>query len=181
MNQVSDANSAANRISYSFRGQRPNELVSLVIRQHAWTLLPIVVTWLVVILICGLSLGWFGASTVTSVVVVIGVVIALIITGYNWYIWINGLYIITNQRVIRISQRSLFNRLISEAEIDRIQEISTEIAGPIKTMLNFGTVKLQTASTTARVDLKNVPDPYDIQQQIVRLQRQAGPTKSVLS
>lgn len=158
--------------SFDFRGRRSDETVILVARFHAWLLMPIVYMWLFLFLGLGLTLKYFGASGITSIAIAVVALIGGLYSFYQWFIWNNGTYIITNQRVIRIEQLSLFNRQISEAELDRIQEISTEIKGPIHTMFNFGTVRIQTASSTGKVDLVDVTNPYDIQQEIVRVQRQ---------
>lgn len=157
---------------YNFRGQRPNEAVQLVVRQHTWLLTPAAFGWLLSGAVIILGLWGFGASKVSSVIIVITVIAAGLFSFYRWFLWSNGVYIVTNQRVIKVSQLGFFKRLISEAEINRIQEISTEIIGPVHTILNFGTIKIQTASSSGRIDLENVPDPYDIQQEIVRISRQ---------
>jgi len=156
----------------NFRGRRPNEQVVLVVKQHIWLLFPIFLVWLGLFVLTLTVIHFFLASRVSSIVVTVALLVGGLFTLYRWYIWNNGVFIVTSQRVIKVDQRGLFSRLISEAEIDRIQEISSDIAGPIQTMLNFGTVKIQTASTTGQVDLRNVPHPYDIQQEIVRIQRQ---------
>ncbi len=157
---------------YSFRGKRSNETVLLVVRCHPWLLMPIVWSWLVLLALVGASLYFFGASTITSYVTFTVLLIGGVYTFYVWFIWNNGVYIVTNQRVIRIEQLGLFSRQISETEVERIQEISTDIKGPIRTMLNFGDVKIQTASREGRMILEDVVGPYDIQQQIVRVQRE---------
>lgn len=157
---------------YNFRGRRSDEQVIMVARYHAWLLMPIVYWWLVLIALLGGIIWYFGASRVTSIAIAVITVVGGLHTLYQWFLWNNGTYIITNQRVIRIEQVSLFSRQISEAELDRIQEISTEIRGPIHTLFNFGTVRIQTASSTGKVDLEDVANPYDIQQEIVRVQRQ---------
>lgn len=159
---------------YTFRGKRSNENVLLVVRCHPWVLMPIVWFWLILLGVVGGSLYWFGASGITSYVVFGALIIGGLYSFYIWFLWNNGVYVVTNQRVIRIEQLGLFSRQISEAEIDKIQEISTEIQGPIRTMLNFGDVRLQTASREGKVILEDVIDPYDIQQQIVRVQRESA-------
>lgn len=159
---------ATQELEYSFRGQRPNETILLVAKQHIWSFSTAVCLWTVIILLGLLAIKFFGASAVSSLVIATGVLIGLIITIRHWFLWTNGVYLVTNQRVIKTDQLGFFKRLISEAELDRIQEITTEIGGPIRTMLNFGTVHIQTASRSGKIDLENVPSPYDIQQTIVR-------------
>ncbi len=157
---------------YTFQGQRTGEQVIVLVNQHTWVLLPVAITWLFLLAIIGGSLWFAGASKISSVIIAASVLFGVGYSIYQWYIWNYSNYIVTNQRVIKIDQNSMFSRLISEAEIDRIQEISTEISGPIHTMLNFGTIKIQTASTTGMMDLEDVPDPYNMQQEIVRIQRE---------
>lgn len=157
---------------YTFQGQRAGEEVIVLVNQHTWVLLPVAITWLFLAAIIGGALWFAGASKISSVIIAAAVIFGIGYSIYQWYMWNYSNYIVTNQRVIKIDQNSLFSRLISEAEIDRIQEISTEISGPIHTMLNFGTIKIQTASTTGMMDLEDVPDPYNMQQEIVRIQRE---------
>lgn len=156
---------------FDFRGRRENEKVIVVVKYHSWLLMPIVYIWILVFALIAVGFYFFGASKITSIAITVLVVTALLNTVYRWFIWNSGNYIITNQRVIRIEQLSLFNREISEAEIDRIQEISTEIKGPIRTMFGFGTVKIQTASNSGKVDLEDITKPYDIQQIIAGIQK----------
>lgn len=155
---------------FSFRGQRSDENVVLVVKCHPWGLTPILWYWLIAITVLIITLYFFGASVVTSYLIFIILAVGGFYSFYVWFIWNNGFYIITSQRVIRIDQRGLFNRRISEAENDKIQEISTDIKGPIKTMLNFGDVRLQTASRDGRLVLAGIASPYDIQQRIAQIQ-----------
>ncbi len=160
-----------NQDQYSFHGQRSDENVLVVVNQHTWLLMPIVLIWFVVAAAVGIVMWKFGASRFTSYSIGTLGILAILYSLYQWFLWTNGTYIVTSQRVIKIDQLGLFRRLISEAEIGRIQQITTEISGPIRTVLNFGTIKIQTSSNEGRIDLDDVPDPYNIQQLIVGVQR----------
>lgn len=166
---------------YTFRGQRPGETVELVLKQHPWVMLPVGLVWIGAIVLATVLLWRLGASAVPAYAIIGLTVLAVGFSFYRWYLWANGQYIISNQRVIKVSQLGLFNRQIAEAEIGRIQEISTDIYGPIRTMLNFGTVKIQTASTTGQLDLENTPSPYDVQQLIARSRAHSSSTAEPLS
>jgi len=156
----------------SFRGIRPGEQIVMTTRQHAWRLMPVVYYWLLAIVVTFVVLKFFGASKVFSITVGALAVVGLFFSLYRYFIWNNGISIVTNQRVIKVNQRGLFAREISEAEIERIQEVSTRIVGPIHTMLNFGDVDIDTASDNGKIDLKDVSDPYNVQQAIVKFQRE---------
>jgi len=161
---------------YSFRGQRPDENVILVTKQHIWLLMPVVVVWLLLIAAVAALIWWFGFSATSSMAMVVAALMGGFYSFYIWYTWNSSDYIVTSERVIKIDQVSLISRVISEAEIDRIQEISTEIHGPVRTLLNFGTVRIQTASTTGRMDLDDLSDPYSVQQVIVGIQKKLDRT-----
>jgi hypothetical protein len=153
---------------YNFRGQREDEEVLLMAKQHPWVMAKTGFIVLIMANLVVLSLLLFGASAYTSWIMIVAIFIAAIMIGYRWFVWWNGAYILTNQRIIRLEQKSLFHRLISEAELDRIQDVTTEIKGFIQTSLNFGTVHIQTASAQTMIDLTNIINPYEMQQKIVK-------------
>ena len=170
-----------NTESYSFRGQRSNESVLLVSQQHIWVVSAVFLFWLIFIGLLITMMTIWGASKVISYTIFIGVGLGLIYSLYRWYLWSNGVYIITSQRVIEMTQKSLFHRSIAEAELEKIQEITTDIKGAIPTFLNFGSVFIQTASSSSKIELKNIPDPYDVQQVIVSAQKDSGIKPSITS
>jgi len=62
--------------------------------------------------------------------------------------WLNhelDLFVITNNRVICIEQKSFLNRAVGECTLDKIQEVSIETKGFFANVLDYGTVTLKTA------------------------------------
>jgi len=160
--------------SYTFEGQREGEQVIATFKQHSWILFPVFALLIALLIVLGFSFHLFGASLPTSIWIGLTIIVGGGFGLYRYFLWNNSLYILTNQRIVKVDQKSLFNRQIAEAELSRIQEISTQISGPIRTLLNFGTIKIQTASSSGgQMDLENVPNPYLVQQSIVQAQRQA--------
>lgn len=109
----------------------------------------------------------------------IGIVIFLfilllgIIYGIREFIlWYFNAFIITNQRVIDIDQRGLFDRIVSEAPYSQIQDISYRIKGIFKTIFHYGNIQIQTAGTTVKLELQNIYQPEKIQELITHLMRQ---------
>jgi len=164
--------------SYTFYGQRPGEEVILVTKKHVWVLTPIIVVWLVLLALVVLMIKYFGFSIYSSLAIAVSFIIGAVYAFYKWYSWHNSDYIVTNQRVLKVDQPGLFGRVISEADIEKIQEISTHISGPVRTMLNFGKVKIQTASSVGNLDLIDVTDPYSVQQTIVGIQKKSSQADS---
>ncbi len=153
---------------YSFRGQRDDEDVLLVIKQNAWVFAKTGFYILIGANIVVFSFIMLGMSGIFSYLLAIFVIMVGILIVYKWYLWSNSIYILTNQRIIEIKQDKLFHRLIIEMELAMIQDISTEQKGAVQTFLNFGSIHIKTASSNAGMEMTDVTDPYETQQQIVK-------------
>jgi len=166
---------------YTFRGQRSNEEVLLVTQQHVAVMMPVLFYWLFFIILLIILLKFVGASGYSSYVIFIGLGFGILYTIYRWYLWSNGVFIVTNERVIEIEQHSLFHREIGEAELEKIQEVTTDIKGFTKTFLGYGDVDIQTASAKNEMELRNIPSPYDVQQIIVTAQKKVAHTTPAIT
>ncbi len=74
------------------------------------------------------------------------------------------LWVLTDRRFIAIEQIGFFNRRVSNLRLERIQDIQAAVSGLIPTLLNFGTLRLQTAGAVENnFVLKHVPAPRELQ------------------
>jgi len=81
-----------------------------------------------------------------------------------WTHYYLDLWVITDRRVILIDQLRFFSRNVSIFRLERLQDIEFSINGIIATLLNFGTVKAQTASAfESNFKTAGLPDPRGIQ------------------
>lgn len=101
--------------------------------------------------------GWWGLGAFAALNV-IGLFIALR-TAMVWH-W--NAFIVTSNRVVDIDQRGFFSRTVSEADFDKIQDVSYSIKGMVGTLLKFGTIELQTAGNATNLELQNVHDPKEL-------------------
>jgi hypothetical protein len=79
-------------------------------------------------------------------------------------------WIVTDQRIINIEQKGLFSRVVSELELENIQDITSDVRGVIATFLNYGDLFVQTAAEKERFIFRNIPDPYKVKDMIMNLQ-----------
>jgi len=77
--------------------------------------------------------------------------------------------IITDSRIIDLDQISLFNWRLLEFPLDRIQDISIKISGPVETVFDFGDVILRTASESQNLILEKIPHPNQVKDIILTL------------
>lgn len=153
---------------FTFEGQRPDEDVIFVLKQHPWVLASAGLIGLIIIILLSISILIWGFSGVTSLLIILAIAFVIIYGGYRLFLYNNSLYILTNQRIIIMEQANLFSRRLNETELDKIQNMVAEIKGPIKTILSFGDIKITTAGVDPIIFIKNVDDPYGVQQEIIK-------------
>ncbi|MEK7498708.1 MAG: PH domain-containing protein [Patescibacteria group bacterium] len=77
----------------------------------------------------------------------------------NYYL---DVVLITNRRLLKIEQKGLFARDIAEMRLERIQDIRVDVTGVIPSLLDFGTLKVQTAGEEEQFIIVDVPNPNSI-------------------
>lgn len=88
-----------------------------------------------------------------------------------WVRWYFSVYIMTNQRFIQ-QTRSLLQVNVVDIGLEQIQMINYQIAGLEQTMLQFGTIVVQTY--VGDLVIHDVHHPSRVQQQMVHILRQLG-------
>jgi hypothetical protein len=63
-----------------------------------------------------------------------------------WTVYYLDVWYVTEKRIIAVEQKRLFDREISNLRFDKIQDVTVDVHGFIPTLLNFGNIKVQTAS-----------------------------------
>lgn len=80
--------------------------------------------------------------------------------------WLDA-WVITTRRIIDIEQKGFFRRQVSSFPLDRIQDVTYDVAGIIATWLHFGDVRIQTASISEDLVMRTVPFPEDIKEHLM--------------
>ncbi|MFA6391922.1 MAG: PH domain-containing protein [Patescibacteria group bacterium] len=99
--------------------------------------------------------------------------VAIVITVRAVIIWYFNAFLITNKRIIDFDQRGLFNKTVSVATYDKIQDISFNKKGVFSTIFNYGTIVIQTAGANANLEIRNVFEPEKIQDIIMEIQKES--------
>lgn len=156
-----------------FPGQRENEEIIMIVFKH-WYIaimpmlkaLGIILLSLFLPILLGLTFYIFN-YTISTVAYIVWILFWVGYIFYAYFNWLQDKYIITNERIVNIDKKGAFNTTVREAEIDKIQNITHSTKGMFATMLNFGTVILQTA--TGELILDYVPNPVYIKEEILQL------------
>jgi uncharacterized membrane protein YdbT with pleckstrin-like domain len=160
----------------SFEGQRPDEQVMTLLRNHPFT----IIIKIILCLLAGLIPIVLGSVAVSLLPGLVRFDLWFFLIGC-WYLllWLAIFYaltiytldtvIITNQRIIDNFQRGLFNREVSELNNHRIQDVSVHTSGLIETILEFGTVTVQTAAAEKQFIFRNLPRPEKVKDTIMKM------------
>jgi hypothetical protein len=89
-----------------------------------------------------------------------------------WIAWYYSVFIVTDQRLIQITQKGLFHKSVVDVGINQIQMVNYEIAGLQETLLGFGTIMMQTY--LGDLVIHDVHHPAKIQKQLLGILREQG-------
>ncbi len=92
----------------------------------------------------------------------------------TWIAWKFSVYIITDQRLIQITQKGLFKRSVVDLALPQIQMVNYQINGFQETLLGFGTIMVQTY--VGDLTIHDVHHPAKIQKELLKILREQGIT-----
>lgn len=104
----------------------------------------------------------------------LGVLLGLLIFTPSWIGWHFSVFIVTNQRLIQITQKGLFHRSVVDMGLAQIQMVNYEVSGLQETLLGFGTIMMQTY--VGDLVIRDVHHPAKIQKKIIGILREQGIT-----
>lgn len=165
---------------YSFPGQRTGEVIKLIVRRHNFILLPYLGSLFTMAILPVIFYAVAVPNLFTAFYAYpydrILILASLIYYGFIWIvgfiIWTDyylDIWIVTDQRLIDVEQVGFFSRVVSELDLKRIQDITSEVSGMAETMLGFGNVFIQTASEDKKFHLTSIPHPVETRRTIVNL------------
>lgn len=127
-----------------------NEEVIQVIRRHPaslWGRLALIALVIILALIVWTNFGDGPLGTLLDIAFILVIAGGLLIGFMVWYRYQNDYWVITSQRLIDITRTTPFSQQITTASLSNVQDINIRVKGIFNTMLNFGDVICQTASS----------------------------------
>jgi len=85
--------------------------------------------------------------------------------------------IITNQRIVDIEKKGVFNKEISELKFDQIDDVTVRQKGMIPTLFRFGTLVIIGANGQMHLELQHVRNPMEVQDIILDLRQEHQDSK----
>lgn len=162
-----------------FKEQFENEDVLLVFRKHPIVMRRGLITAMAALLIGPVytliltyakpenppSMSFFFASLLLSML------LGLVLIFPSWVRWYFSVYIMTNHRFIQ-QTRSLLEINVVDIGLEQVQMINYQIRGIQETLLNFGTITVQTY--VGDLIIRDVHHPARVQKSMIELLRNLG-------
>ena len=132
----------------------------------------IFVICILAIILIFVSFYFWGASKITSYVILISVIVIGYYFAYYYYRWSRTMYILTDDRIIAQKQTGWFAKILDETNLDNIRFVSHSVKGINQHILNTGNVFVRSSvAETGGLKMENIADPYDIQKTIINTQK----------
>ncbi len=142
------------------------EKVVLFLRKHWITNVPWVVTAVILFLIPSLVMGLSIFEGVPkNFLFIFSLIWYLISTAYfleSFLTWFFNVYIVTDERIVDVDFFNLIYKEVSDASIDKIQDVTYKMGGVVRTLFNYGDVLIQTASEVPNFEFLAVPKPDQV-------------------
>lgn len=101
-----------------------------------------------------------------------GFVLAAIVFMPSWISWNFSVYIVTDQRLIQISQKGFWNKSVVDIGLNQIQMVNYDVSGLEETLLGFGTITIQTF--VGDLVIHDVHHPAKTQKKLLAILREKG-------
>lgn len=160
-----------------FPSQQPNEKIYVAAREH-WFRLFIKFFIIFLLALIPLPIKFFvvdplnvasETNTILSLITQVYYLGLLVSTFLIWVLYYLNLHIVSEMRIVDIDQRGLLKHVVSELNLETIEDVSSDTTGLFGNLLNYGTVYVQTAGAVERFQFENVADPAKIANIILTL------------
>lgn len=156
---------------YELEKEKDEEII-FTLRKHWFDLFSPLLKAFVLFLGFLIIFTWVGSDAIFSSFLLLMIFLAIFIfittyALYEWILWYLDIYILTNQRIIDVEQKTLFSRQVAEASLEKIQDVTYKIEGVFATLFNYGTVSVQTAGAEDFIHLDKIAKPDKVQKKIM--------------
>jgi len=154
-----------------FETQEPGETIILLLRKHWITNLTWVLSAAILILIPVFLFPWITIANIlpsgwpSHILTFSALAWYLLTFSYvvvNFLLWYFTVAIVTQERIVDIDFINLLSKRISETRIDRLEDVTMQTGGFIRSFFDFGDVFVQTAAKEAEFEFHAVPRPGEV-------------------
>lgn len=141
----------------------PDEKIVLLIRRHPITNIPWMIASILMlfapIVIVNLPFLNFLPERFLIITIIFWYILTLAFAFEKFLNWFFNVNIITDQRMFDVDFVNLIYRKITDADLDKIQDVTVKVGSVVRTVFNYGDILIQTAAEISEVEFEGVPQP----------------------
>lgn len=146
-----------------FDTQEPEEEILMIIRAHwitnfHWVIISLILFFSPIVLTFFPLLSSFPPNF-RFMFVVVWYLVLLMYVFEQFLSWFFNLTIITDERIIDVDFINLTTKKVSDADIEKIQDVTYNNSGAFGAIFNYGDVLVQTAAELTEFIFEKVPNP----------------------
>ncbi len=157
---------AAKPLKTEFDSQMQGEEIVLMLRRHPITLVkPILISVLIFLapfLFFSSPLLSFLNSKLKTAVIIGWYMLLTSFVLESFLIWFFNVFIVTDERIIDVDFSSLIYKNVSSAKIENIEDITVATGGVVASIIDYGTVFIQTSAEVPELEFEKVPNPNKV-------------------
>lgn len=168
-----------------FPGQHDGEEVELLFRQHPLVMRKALILGLLAILVAVLPLDFpqvYESPMLSGFFIKVALGVPVVVFAawfYRWIGWYYTVYIVTDQRILAVTQKGIFRRKVDEWQLDGIENVNYEIGGFQAVLFGYGDITARTY--IGDLVMPTIHKPAEIHSQLVAAVRKAGGGKGAAS
>lgn len=148
---------------FTFGAQNEDEEIIAVVRRHwstnvGWLTITFLLA-LVPVLLHIIPVFTFLTANYQIVSIIFWYLLTFAFAFENFLSWYFNVFIITEERVVDIDFFNILDTKFSEAELNKIQDVTFTRIGISQTMFNYATLLIQTAAETKEIIIPGAPNP----------------------
>lgn len=154
-----------------FETQEPGETIILLLRKHwitnlGWIIITVILIALPLILFPALAVFSIipanSPASILTLIILVWYLLTFSSVLVNFLLWFFTVGIVTQERIIDIDFVNLLSKKYSETRISKIEDVTMQTGGFIRSFIDFGDVIVQTAGTETMFHFQDIPHPDDV-------------------
>jgi hypothetical protein len=151
----------------SFLGKEDSENIVLVLRRHWLSVIPTIVSVFFLLLLPLVVTSLIPTESRNYIFLfslfLTCLLVSISLSLFAYVKWFYNVNIITDKRVVDIDFYSLFFHKMSEARLDKIEDITFKQIGVLSNMFDVGTIYIQTAGAKSELEFDGIHKPKEVQ------------------
>jgi uncharacterized membrane protein YdbT with pleckstrin-like domain len=150
--------------SITVESQGPDEEVILVLRAHPVTQISWILNVFGLLIILLAANFFLPAILQPNQILFLNIFWLCFVFAYiifNFLSWFFNVGVVTNERIVDIDFYDIIYKEVTEARINKVEDVTAKSGGFFQSFFNYGDVFVQTAGTEKNIEFLKIPQPAE--------------------